>query len=175
MVQDNTRKTLKIFWQHSLNYKFSVTVIFISVFGASVVGVIVPLFYKRFFDVLVSGQEQGLIVNKLILILLVVAGLQLISWGFWRLATFNSNYFQSKVMVDLANYCFVYLHRHSFSFFNNNFVGSLVKKIKWFSRAFEIIVDRITWNLFPLVINVLIIIFVLLSRNWLLSLAVFIC
>jgi ATP-binding cassette subfamily B protein len=174
MMKNNTRKTLKIFWQKSLNYKISAFVIFASVFSASVIGVIVPLFYKKFFDILVANLDQSFAVKQLIYLLIVIGVLQLIAWCFWRFATFTANHFQSKVMTDLSNYCFAYLHQHSYSFFSDNFVGSLVKKVKWFSRAFETIADRITWNLFPLLVNISIIIFVLLTRSWILSLAVFI-
>ncbi len=171
-MKENTKKTLKIYWQKSLNYKFSVIVVFISVFCASLIGVIIPIFYKNFFDILASGLEKNSLISQLISIILIILGLDFLGWCFWRFATFYSNYFQSKVMTDLSNYCFAYLHRHSFSFFNNNFVGSLVKKVKWFSRAFETIGDKIIWNLFPLFVNIAIIILVLLSRNWLLSLVV---
>ena len=35
-----------------------------------------------------------------------------------------------------------------------NFVGSLVKRVQWFIRAYEVIADRITFDLIPLIVNV---------------------
>lgn len=164
-MKDNTKKTLKIYWQNILNYKFSVFLMLFAVVGASAVDVIIPWYFKGFFDVLVENQIRGAIVQKLISILIIVACLHLSGWIFWRIATFISSYFYSKLMADLANQCFAYLHKNSFAFFENNFVGSLVKRVKWFVQAFDRIMDRVTWNLLPLIVNIAIIVFVLSKRN----------
>ncbi|MFA5022362.1 MAG: ABC transporter ATP-binding protein [Patescibacteria group bacterium] len=173
-MKDNTKKTLQIFWQFSLKYKFALFLVIITISAASALNVVVPLYFKDFFDILASGQSQGVVTQALISILISIAVLELIQWVFWRTSTFFSNHFQSRVMTDLANYCFAYLHRHSFSFFNNNFSGSLVKKVKWFSRSFEQIADRFLWNLLTLVVNIGAIIVVLAQRNFYLSLGIFI-
>ncbi|MFA6410865.1 MAG: ABC transporter ATP-binding protein [Candidatus Buchananbacteria bacterium] len=173
-MKDNTKKTLKIFWQFSLKYKVSGIFIVISVFIASALNVVVPLYFKNFFDALASGGSVDKITTILISTLLMIGFLELIQWVFWRISTLLSNHMQSRVMTDLANYCFAYLHRHSFAFFNDNFTGSLVKKVKWFSKAYEAIVDRFTWNLLTLVVNIGAIIIVLAQRNIYLSLGIFI-
>jgi ATP-binding cassette subfamily B protein len=171
-MKDNTKKTLKIFWQYSWHYKVSLLFIVFSVMIASALNVITPIFFKQFFDVLASGEPQLVIVQALIIILFIIAGLELIQWVLWRIATFMANHFQSRVMTDLSNYCFIQLHKHSFTFFNNNFTGSLVKKVKWFSRGFEGIADRLTWNLLTLVVNITVIVIVLLQRNFWLGSAI---
>jgi ABC-type multidrug transport system fused ATPase/permease subunit len=152
-----------------MQYKGYVFVMLFSVLGASIINVIIPLFFKDFFDILSSGQEQSAIIDGLIKVLILIGIWSLVQWGFWRIATFTASYFYSKVMMNMTNYCFAYLHKHSFSFFNNNFVGSLTKKVKWFVNAFEDILDRITWSFLPLVVNIVVIIFVLYRRSWALA------
>ena len=171
-MKTNTKKTLRIYWQACLKHRASGLAVVLGVVGASFLGVIIPLFYKNFFDVLASGEAPSAVVKNLISILLTIAGLEVISWLVWRLATFTNSYFQPKAMAELTNQCFAYLHRHSFGFFNNSFVGSLVKRVQWFVRAFETIADRFTWNILPLVVNISVIIVVLFYLNFYLGLGV---
>ena len=159
----HTKLTFKVYWQQIRNYKLSALVMLLSVIGASVVSVVIPLYLKNFFDTLAGSGSREMIVDSLISILLIIAGLELLQWGFWRSATFTAAYFYAKVMADLSNYCFQYLHRHSFSFFNNNFTGSLVRRVNKFVKAFDGIADRFTWDLLPLVVNIIIIIAVLVN------------
>lgn len=164
-MKSNARQTLKAYFLASLKHKTSGFFILVSVIAASILNVVIPLYYKNFFDVLTSGSPAGLIAKSLIAILTVIFGLELLSWVFWRLATICANYFEAKIMTDLSNSSFAYLLNHSYAFFSNNFVGSLVKKVKWYSSAFETIADRIIWNLLTLFVNIATIAIILFTRN----------
>ncbi|MBI5466887.1 MAG: ABC transporter ATP-binding protein [Candidatus Kerfeldbacteria bacterium] len=165
-LQQHTKSTLRHYWRACLRYRKTVLVATVSVTVASALNAITPLYFKQFFDLL-SARDAS-IATSLVRVLLIIGALRLAQWACWRLATFTASYFQSKVMTDLTNMCFAYLQKHSFGFFTDNFVGSLVKKVKWFSRSFEVISDRTLWNLLPLAVNATIIISVLFNRNeWL--------
>jgi len=165
-MEQNIRKTLKHYLKASLKYKVSGFLIIFSVITGSFVGVIIPLYYKKFLDLIsVAGVDKSLSVPALVRILIYIIVLNLITWIGWRIATFTSSYFQPKVEADLNNKSFAYLHKHSFVFFNNNFTGALVKRVKWFSRAFVEISDRVIWNLLPLVVALTVIIVVLFNRS----------
>ncbi len=168
-METNTKKTLGIFLKHSLKYKLLMFLIPFSITGAVVTNVIVPLYYKAFFDVLVSQQPKDVIYQNLLAILINILLVVFVGWIFWRITTFASIYFQTKVITDISNMCFAYLHKHSFSYFNNNFTGSLVKRIGYFSRSYEDIVDRITWDIIPITVEMTLITAVLFSRNNLLG------
>jgi len=73
-----------------------------------------------------------------------------------------------------SNVCFAKLHLHSFSFFNNSFVGALVKKVKWFTGAFENLSDRVIWDVLPLLVSSVSVIFVLFFVNIWLPVGIFI-
>ncbi|MFA6254400.1 MAG: ABC transporter ATP-binding protein [Patescibacteria group bacterium] len=171
-MKDNTKKTFKIFWQYSLKHKISGLIMVTSVIVASSLDIVVPLYFKQFFNTLASGSPSELLAKSLVLILLSIATLEFIQWIFWRFATFSDSYFTAKIAADISNYCFAYLHQHSFAYFNNNFVGSLVKRVKWFVKAFETIADRVVWSLLPLMVNILVIALVLFKVNIWLSLGV---
>jgi len=170
----NTKQTLKIYWQYAKRYKLAVFFIIIAITSASLLNVVVPLYYKKFFDAISSGLDKQSLGSQLITIIFYILFLDAISWVCWRIATFTASYFQAHVIADLSNYCFAYLHKHSFAYFNNNFVGSLVKRVKWFTAAFEDISDKIFWNIITLLINIVGILYVLYTRNAYLALVLII-
>jgi len=172
-MKENTKKTLKHYWRASMRHKPSFFVVFFSMFVASVLDVIRPLYYKQFFDLLSSGQPKNELFGSLFSVLIIIAILQFSFWLLRRVNNFFANYFEAKIIAELNDMCFAALHRHSFNFFNNNFVGSLTKKVKWFVSSFEAITDRLIWNIMPLFVNIIFITIVLFRLNIWLGVAVF--
>jgi ATP-binding cassette, subfamily B, bacterial len=173
-MQNNILETLKIYWRFVAKHKVALFFIVSSVIAAVLLNVAMPLYYKKFFDVISSGQPQSVLAPQLITIIIYVLILDFSGWLCWRIATFVSSYFQVNVIADLSNYCYAYLHKHSYAYFNNNFVGSLVKRVKWFTGAFEDVSDKLIWNIIPIIFNIGAILYVLYTRNVYLALAVFI-
>jgi len=153
-----------------LKYKWSFVIMIVGISIGSIGGIVAPLFYREFFDTLTTSGD----VSILKLILFKVLIVYFVSWIFWRIATFATSYFQTKVMASLSIASFSYLHKHSVDFFNNNFVGSLVKKVNRFSRSFEVISDRMSWDLLPTIIGIVLTIFVLSKRSIFLGLGIFV-
>jgi ATP-binding cassette, subfamily B, bacterial len=168
-MKQYTKQTFAIFWNHAKKYQVSLWGTIISITLASVLGVVSPYIYKLIFDGLGNNPSKEYIIGLLGWLALLYAG----EWIFWRSAGFLDSYFQTSVMRDLANTCFAYMHKHSFNFFNNNFVGSLVKRINRFYRAFEGIADRLTWDLLPVIINVTVITIVLSYRSIIFGVIIF--
>ncbi len=172
-MQNLSKQTFKIYWNHLLKYKWLVLFILISIIIASVAGLLAPIYYKKFFDILTSADILDP-ADQLKSILIKILIIYTVSWFGWRIATFVNTGFQTKAMADLSNTCFAYLHKHSVSFFNNNFVGALVKKVNRFSRSFEDITDVIMWDLLPIIINIGMIVIILSQRNIILGIAILI-
>ncbi len=152
---------MKFFWRHVTPHKWLGIILISSIACASLVNLVIPFYYKKFFDILTGGFASGDVRAMLISILWMIAILQAIQWLFWRVASVVNNRFQPIVLKDLTNACFQYLHKHSFTFFNSTFVGSLVKKVGRFTNAFENIADNLYWYLLRLAINVSAVLFVL--------------
>jgi len=164
----NSKKTLGFFWKASSKYKGRISLLFISISIASIIGIVIPLYFKDFFNILTDQGIKDEAIVKLGAVLLVIAILKLGEWLSWRVSTFTVTSFETRVMADLTENCFAYLHKHSFSYFNNNFVGSMVRRIKSFSNAFETIADNILWELLPLIVSATAILFILWGINpWL--------
>ncbi|MEK7496991.1 MAG: ABC transporter ATP-binding protein [Patescibacteria group bacterium] len=161
-----TKQTYQIFWQHAQKYKGFFWTILLAIVLGSLVGTINPIFFKKFFDVLAQGvstDDMVGIVPELKRYIFIIIGFEALSWVMWRVATFTNNYFQPRVMANLSNTCFDYLHHHSFGFFTNKFVGSLVRKINRLIGAFEMVADSLYWNLLVTVVRVVGILVVLFN------------
>ncbi len=62
---------------------------------------------------------------------------------------------QSLVLRDLTAIAFSRLRRHSLTFFENSFTGSLVAKSRRFVRSFEMLHDRLVFGFFTLGVHVI--------------------
>ncbi len=171
-MQVNTRKTIEIYWDQIKQHKISGLVVFFSVVLASAVSVITPLYFKKIFDLLAQSQPKEILATQLVHILFIIAAIELVGWVFWRTSTFFISYFQVSVMVNLSDLCFRYIHKHSFAYFNDNFVGSLVKKVNRFTRSFEHITDKLSFDILQLFVNISLIVFVLFRKNIYLAIAI---
>jgi len=171
-MQTKTKQTIQLYWQHARKYNLALVVLFISIVFGSIVVVIIPLWYKDFFDVLANSENPATAKPLLFSILGWIIFYKALEWVAWRVAGFTNNYLVPHVVADLANSAFTYLHGHSFSFFNNNFVGSLVKRVNRFTRSFESLSDRFFWTFLPLVVNVVAILIVLWNLSTFLSLGI---
>ncbi len=119
-------------------------------------GLASPLMYKWFFDVLTSGESQEIIIPQLIKILGYLAGTYLLVNIGYRTSAFCAIKAVTHTMNDLANTCFSFLHKHSYSFFLDNFAGSLVKKVNRFYRSYNRIFDVFQWDLIGLTVRIIV-------------------
>lgn len=132
-----------------------------SIISATIIESIIPVYFKNFFNILAENKPKDVIVQALFGILLTIAILKLIRWIFWRLAFYILNFYESRLMADLNVKCFTYIHDHSFAYFSNNFTGSLVKKVKSFVSAFEVLADQLFYELIPALVTILVITIIL--------------
>lgn len=157
-----TKQTFRIFWQHVRRYPAALFGLGIAIIAGIAADSVGPYLYKQLFNLLSSGAPLDQLVNMVVQIFLMA----MVSWCFWRTATFINDYFQPRVMADILDTCFKYLHDHSFSFFSNNFAGSLVKKVGRLERAFEDIADQVYWNMVPAFLRMSIILVMLYFVNY---------
>lgn len=129
------------------------------------VGLFHPYLYKLFFDTLskgVSFDPQG---KHLIVLIAIIALFHIIRNIFRRIGDYNNIGLYTKVMSEMASKTFDTLHRHSYSFFTNQFAGALVKKSNRLIMAFELISDKVYYELAPLTLSVSVMFAVLTYLN----------
>lgn len=158
-MKTTTMETLAIFGKHSWRYKGKIIVIVIGLAITVGINALNPLILKRLVDSAYADNSEA----KEIMMLLVfyLFATQLSVQAFWRVLGFINNRFQPQVKADLARTGFNYLLSHSQGFFENNFVGSLIAKLKRYPPSFERIADVITWNFVPTFINVILLVIVM--------------
>lgn len=172
-MQTNTKKTLSIYYQYLKKRKWMFIAAFASVCIAAGLEMVIPLYFRDFFDLIVADGTPVDKKAELISILLKFTAVSCTAWLFWRITEVINAYFQIDSLRDLYLMCFRYLHGHNVHFFNSTFVGSLVKKVNKFVWGFEAILNRILWDITNLLIRLVIIMFVLWQSNHMLALIMF--
>lgn len=156
---------IRAFWRGMRKSKWWLFTIIFSIVSLGIVSTIIPLFYKRFFDVIAAGGDKTIIAQQLISIIIIIAGLNAIVWIFWRITTYASNIFQSSTIAALKRDAYDYVMQHSYGYFSNNFTGSIVQRINRYARAFERLADRISTNVLLLAVRMLVVIVVVMTIN----------
>lgn len=166
-----TAETWRIFASHMRRYRWWFFLTFFGVVGGTLTDMLLPFFYKRLFDGLADPARNN--IATLVVILVWILAMHCIARLGFFLAQFTESYGVAKVMSDLLDTCFKYLHGHSHGFFNNSFTGSLVRKATRYTRSFEDINDQIIWSIVPAFITLISSIFILGYRNIWLGIGVF--
>ena len=168
------KETLGFYWKFLKKYKTSLFLVLFCAVITSIAGVTTPLYLKKFVDLLADKGNAASLLPALYKVFWVIVVLRFIQFASRRIEMFADSYFCSKTMSDIGNFAFAYLHRHSFNFFNNNFVGSLVKRVNRFVRSFESLNDRIIFNVLEMIMEIAMVLGVLFYRNLYLGLALLI-
>ncbi|MBI3115135.1 MAG: ABC transporter ATP-binding protein [Candidatus Kerfeldbacteria bacterium] len=163
-MKDTTRNTIKLFWRYAGTERKLGLVCYLGFTVSFVIGLVPPLFYKKFFDLLESSiGNPAAIATDLIRIVLIVLGLNLVKQAIFYLAALTFNRFQPRTLERMDNDNFDYLHGHSFNFFVNRFVGSIVRKANRLLSSFENTQDRLAFDFLPLVVRIVVVSVVLFS------------
>jgi ABC-type multidrug transport system fused ATPase/permease subunit len=141
------RTVIKIFWQHTLRYKWRGLLIVLGIMIANGVEAVAPWFLKRFVDVLSAGDVSPLAATRAESILFSLLGVWVVNWFAWRSAGFIISDFQPRVMRDLQQTGLSYLLKHSYGFFSDTFAGALVRKVRRLSDAYERVTDELLFHL----------------------------
>lgn len=142
---------LKYFWQVIKKFKVSFFIIVSFTILASILDIYIPFKYLNLWNILSANNFSFIADAKAVLILIL--SLNLLRWIIRRTSNFFLAYFESNVMTGLRQQAFSYMIEHSYSFFVNNFGGSLVRKINKYARAFEKLADRMVSDGLPLVVR----------------------
>ncbi|MDP3794850.1 MAG: ABC transporter transmembrane domain-containing protein, partial [bacterium] len=155
-----TKQTYTLFWNHAKRQWWLGVFVLLGLTIGVATEVIAPLYYKRIFDVLAApaGMDAKSQVAELIRLLLSIVGLYMVGWLGWRFSMFSNNRFVPTLATQVAETCFEYLHKHSYGFFTNRFVGAIVRKVTRLVDACEGLTERIFWDLFPLALRTVLIV-----------------
>jgi ATP-binding cassette, subfamily B, bacterial len=144
---------LKYLWKAVSPQKWAVYFTISAFLVTNVISILIPLIYKKFFDILAQDGDKLLLSPSLIKLILYIFFLHCVIWVFFRVGMLALNKLESRTMARIRQMSFDYMLKHSYSFYTNNFTGSLVQKVSRFSRSFERLYDMLVFNVIPLVIH----------------------
>lgn len=124
----------------------------------------IPIVLKQFVDTMTQGADV-VQVSEVLFFLIPLSVAFLVELIGWRLGVYAITFLEPKVMTSIAKECFASIHKHSFNFFNNEFVGSLVKRVNRMIYSIETFMDIIAFEMFTIVIRLVISITVLFWIN----------
>lgn len=166
MQKIQIKSVLKIYWQHVRPYKWSFFAIMLAVLFASGSEIIIPLYYKKFFDLIsIASPDKNNQTSILISVILMIMGFHLFSWVAWRTSGLFMSWRNPQVLVDLSRSALDVLHKHSHRFFLDHFAGSLVRRVGRLERSFDVLADQLIWKFFPLTIVMIGFVVVLTIRH----------
>ena len=165
---DLSAQTLRIYWRHAMRYW---PMLLLCAFGVATLitcELASPFFYKRFFDLLAIDPIHRAARGSLTSIYRSIADIAVVSflsWAGWRTCIFAANYFESRTMKDLTDFCFAWLQNHSHRFFTDNFAGALVKRVNRFSQGFEVLADQCVFSTGQTAVRIVLVVGILFWRN----------
>jgi ATP-binding cassette, subfamily B, bacterial len=155
------KRILGFFWSYLRRYRWMVWLSLASLLVQVSIGLFHPYLYKLFFDALAQGLSVDPLGHHLVSLIIIIFVFHLFRNLFRRLGDYINIPLYVKVMSDMASQSFDILHRHSHTFFSNQFSGALVKRMNRLVMAFELISDKVYYELIPLSISVVVTFFVL--------------
>lgn len=164
-MKHTTKRTLAWYWKFAKPQKWWFFAAITGILIGDVAATATPYLYKHLFDALVSGST----ITQVFGILALVALTMVLHWFFIQLTEVTYARGITRTMEHIRNTSFEYLHKHSHQFFQDHFVGSLVKRFNRFVKVFDGVTGKIVWEIFPLILNVILIIIVLATRHWALA------
>ena len=135
-------------------YKGALATLVISIVVVNIAEVISPLFYKQFFDTVIAASDRSAVGESLFRTILINLAFNGFVWLGYRIASFVENRFLTTVSALLRQQAFDCLILHSYSFFSNNFTGSLVQRVNRLARSFDRLIDKLVWNMIPLFVKI---------------------
>ncbi|GMU73957.1 MAG: ABC transporter ATP-binding protein [Candidatus Campbellbacteria bacterium] len=165
-------RVLRVFWGYIRTHRVLLPLVLFGVTGASLTSVFIPVFLKRFFDVLAApgGFSEALYATAFGALVWAVS-LSVVRQLGWRAASLSVIALSTRVMRRTLADAYAYTARHAYSFFQDSFVGSLVRKINKFSQSFDSLLDQFSFQFVPLAVQTLGILVVVFFRSQTIALA----
>ncbi|OHA04513.1 MAG: hypothetical protein A2934_02270, partial [Candidatus Sungbacteria bacterium RIFCSPLOWO2_01_FULL_47_10] len=160
-----------VFKKHVRPYPKTAGIIFLSIIAVSVLEMAGAWYSKKLFDMFTNQNlPREIVITSLVAIAIAFYGyIKGLGWMFHRFWGFANIYFEVHIMKDLEITALENLLGHSYRFFTNNFTGSLVRKVRRLSRAFEDVADNVEGNLLPLAITIVGVLAMLFHRHFVLG------
>ncbi len=157
---------LRVFFAHVKRYRLlTIALTIMRIAYEAIHLVALPYVAKRLFDVLAAPPTGQSGIDGPVSVVLFLAGTSVAAWVVLFFLFRGYSYLVPRMMADLEQTSFRYMLGHSYQFFQNNFSGSLVRRITRIAKAFEELYDAFDQKLLPIVVSFTGILMVLFHRS----------
>ena len=169
-MKQTSRKTLRFFLKHLGREKLLAGLTFLGITIGVVANLAFPIVMKEIIDLMTLGVDK-VTYQDVSYYIWVIFGISIINMLGWRLGEYALSILEPRVMASISKESFEKIHQHSFNFFNNEFVGSLVKRVNRMTRASETFMDIVGMEFTQITLRIVISIIVLTTVNPFLGIA----
>lgn len=163
---------LRVLWVSVKKFPYAVTFALGATVVASLISVIVPVYYKEFFDTTSKGLSVAQAGSILVDITIAILVLSIIEWVGRYISSLMVVRLARDVMVDLRIRAFDHLIGHTHAFYTSVFTGALVQKLGRLPRSYDRIADSIIFRIVPTIVILVGAIIVLIREQAILALVV---
>ncbi len=174
--QISPKRVLRYFLQKYMTEKRFFFPLIVLRAALTFVGLLPAIYFKEIINVLswFTWGDKQTVFAVAIGLLITIFWIKLINLVIYRTSDFMIINMSVNIMKKIYLECFNYVHKHSFRFFANNFTGSLIKKINKFVWAYDNITDTLTFEVSPIILNLIFILIIIGLQDRRLSLVMFI-
>ncbi|MDP3970993.1 MAG: ABC transporter ATP-binding protein [bacterium] len=160
MAKNVTRLTIQLYWQYVRKQEGLLAFVLIGIFTGTASNVGIYYVFKLIVD-RISATGAPIDFANIISLLIPLALFLIINMLGWRTGLYALSILEPKVMAELVERSFYEIHKHSFNFFSNEFVGSLVKKVTRLGRSVENFIDIVAVDMFQMLIRLTLVVVIL--------------
>ena len=159
------RKVLAFMGPHIKRYPKSLIASFVgSIAGAIIMEIYMPTVYKRLVDIISEATVRSEVAHEAFVIIAIVGVSVFAYMAIFRVTDYTLAYFTSSAIRDMHNAILRRFSLHSYGFYANNFIGSLVAKAKRFPRAFDQLAGVTVWDISALVATIIAVFVVMMTE-----------
>ncbi len=169
--KSNTRRTLSYFWAATKKTKWFLVGALITTPLVFIFRAICTLLFAEMIEGLTRGYSQQELLDNVLPLGITFLAFEVtrsLILGPVRLYCVWQG--ELHALYDLGNQCFDTIAAQSMQFHSNRFSGSLVSQVNRFISAYERFADEVIWNIFPVILDVGMILIIMTPRAPLFSL-----
>ena len=169
----NTRRTLHYFWTATKKHKLLLIGAFVTTPMVLVLRVLNPLLFANMIQIITTETSHEAMIAAIVPQAIALLGIELFkSYIVGPLRLYCTWNLEIKALYDLGNQSFETIAAQSMQFHNDRFSGSLVSQVNKFLGAYERFMDEFFWNIFPVILDVVLIMSIMIPRAPLYSLVI---
>ncbi|MBU6339789.1 MAG: ABC transporter ATP-binding protein/permease [Rickettsiales bacterium] len=145
-------------------FKFYVSLhLFVAIYSAIELS-LTPYITKVLLDK-ISDTPKELILDAIMPLAIALVVIWWLNGAIWRICDFAWMKFTPRLKKKITVESMDYMMQHSFTFFQNNFAGSLVNKVRDLANCTQAIFEKVMYSFFNVVISLIIAFITLFAAN----------